>query len=585
MYPIMVKFLTLVANLALFYNLSAIPLVCSEVSGPPLSPSSNNSVSQKVVINELMVDPTPVVDLPPYEWIELHNTGEETLDLSGWKIAVGNAERTLSGASITAGGYLLLCTAAAAVELSRFGHTLVIQLPALRNSGNLVLLTNAEGQIVDQVNYSDTWYGSSAKRNGGYTLERIDPLRSCDERNNWSASSDPSGGTPGARNSIFANNTDQTPPQILQARAVSGTSVILIFSESIEPSLLTNLTNYAIAGLGNPYGFEERQADGLLLHWNQSMESNKSYWLELQNLADLCGNQLKQQPIELVWNTILPGDIIINEVLFNPLPGGFDYVELYNRSEAPVDLHRLVLAGRDNQLNLRQLISLGSSPTLMAPKQYLAFALQPEVVASQYPWGCAGCIVKLPTMPAYNNDKGWVVLLTEGNDLIDEFAYTEKMHHPLLHNVKGVSLERVDPYADTYAPGNWQSAAADAGFGTPGSRNSQMRRLNQKATVIAEPRAISPNGDGFNDAMDIRYTTPSPGWIANAWIFNLQGRPVQQLLHNQLVGTEGVLIWEANDPNGGRLPIGPYLLMFEMYDLRGEIHRFREAVYVTDSGY
>ena len=584
MYPHMAKFLTLVAFFALFYRLSAIATPPSKVLTASVPATPTPHYPPAVVINELMVDPTPVVGLPPYEWIELHNTGEDPADLSGWKISVGNTERPLPATTIPSGGYLILCNTAASVELSRFGQTGVFQLPALRNSGNLILLTNAAGQIADQVDYSDTWYGNSAKRNGGYTLERIDPFRHCDQRNNWSASNDPAGGTPGAQNSIFRHNADLTPPEVVQARATTATSAILYFSESIESSVLTNLLHYTLTNLGHPATIEEKQPFGILLQWNQPMEPNKSYWLQIQNLADLCGNSVGSQQIELVWNLILPGDIIINEVLFNPYPGGVDYVEVYNRSAGPVDLHRLVLAGRDNQLNISQLISLGTSQSLLAPKEHLAFSLQPDMVAAHYPWGCAGCIVKLPSMPAYNNDKGWVVLMTESNDLIDEFAYTEKMHHQLLHTVKGVSLERVDPYADTHAPGNWQSAAADAGFGTPGSRNSQMGQLNQKATLSIEPRAISPNGDGYNDFMAISYTTPGPGWVANVWIFDLQGRPVKQLMRNQLVGTEGNLLWEGNDQNGQMLTVGPYLLMVELYDLEGAIHRFREAVYVTDSG-
>ena len=36
-----------------------------------------------------------------------------------------------------------------------------------------------------------------------------------------------------------------------------------------------------------------------------------------------------------------PGDILFNEVLFNPMPGDPDYLELFNRSGKVIDASRL----------------------------------------------------------------------------------------------------------------------------------------------------------------------------------------------------------------------------------------------------
>ena len=39
-----------------------------------------------IVIAEIMADPSPQVNLPNNEWIELRNTSGITINLSGWRI-------------------------------------------------------------------------------------------------------------------------------------------------------------------------------------------------------------------------------------------------------------------------------------------------------------------------------------------------------------------------------------------------------------------------------------------------------------------------------------------------------------------
>ncbi len=164
---------------------------------------------------------------------------------------------------------------------------------------------------------------------------------------------------------------------------------------------------------------------------------------------------------------------------------------------------------------------------------------------------------------------------------MDEFHYTTDMHHQLLHDVKGVSLERVNPDAGTTFPENWQSASSDAGYATPGYKNSQFQdELPRRAGLRVEPQAFSPNGDGFNDELLLHYETSSPGWVANAWIFDTSGRMKMQLLKNQLMAVSGTITWNGNDNMGHSIPYGPYVLFFEMYDLKGNIERFRKAIYI-----
>ena len=84
-----------------------------------------------------------------------------------------------------------------------------------------MVLEGPEGLVIDSVYYRDTWYQNTAKENGGYSLEKIDPLNTCGEMNNWKASADENGGTPGKVNSVFANNIDILPPKINEIKILS----------------------------------------------------------------------------------------------------------------------------------------------------------------------------------------------------------------------------------------------------------------------------------------------------------------------------------------------------------------------------
>ena len=57
----------------------------------------------RIVINEMMVDPTPLVGLPDFEWIELYNTSNCRVNLAGWRIVVGTTSRTLPEAWLEPG--------------------------------------------------------------------------------------------------------------------------------------------------------------------------------------------------------------------------------------------------------------------------------------------------------------------------------------------------------------------------------------------------------------------------------------------------------------------------------------------------
>ena len=277
------------------------------------------------------------------------------------------------------------------------------------------------------------------------------------------------------------------------------------------------------------------------------------------------------------------GDILINEVLFNPVSGGNDYVEIYNNSEKEISTNRLYLASRDSKLELTQVYPLSISKRILYPGDYLVLTKDTNGV---FPWfniECVECFLQMEKFPSYNNDFDYVVLLDENMQVIDELFYTEKMHHPLLAEEKGISLERISFLQNTNDLKNWHSASTTSGYGTPGYQNSQVEiESNSEPKVTFSPESFSPNFDGYNDEYKIEYELDKPGFAANISIFDSAGRFVMKLVNNEILGTSGTISWNGEDQTGQKQKLGVYVVLVEIFNTAGEIYQFKDGVVLTD---
>ncbi len=277
------------------------------------------------------------------------------------------------------------------------------------------------------------------------------------------------------------------------------------------------------------------------------------------------------------------GSVLINEILFNPLSGGVDFVELVNVSEVPVPIHRLKLAGRNDTLALKQIYDVSSVIRYLKPGQYLTCTKDPKIIEAQYFSNNPESFCQMKSVPSFPDDAGTVVLLNDSLVVIDEFSYSAKMHSPFLADDNGVSLERISFEKPTAERSNWASAAAYAGFATPGLPNSQTESETEiQDEIIPEPQVFSPNGDGYNDQLSIHFKLSKPGYIANVRIFDVVGRQVKFLVKNQSLGQEGSWLWDGDSDSGQRLNLGVYIVLVELFDRDGQTKTFKKTCTLTD---
>lgn len=540
-----------------------------------------------LVINEIMAKPSPSFGLPGNEYIELYNKTPYMVDLTGWTIRVGTTSRSITEYQIIPGGYLILCNPINTDSFKPYGETLGINsFPAIPDAGQIISLWNNHDQVISSVNYTDKWYNSSFKAAGGWSLEMIDPENPCAGADNWSASMSPSGGTPGKANSLLAQNPDLITPGIHRAVLLSDKILRVFFT---EPYYYTSISSPEIFTVDNQIGSPLQVVVNppmflsVDLVFSQSFTAGITYTVNIEKvITDCAGNFLGSRNSVKFALPLQPEyfDLVVNEILFNPLEGGVNFVEVFNRSNKVINLQDVLITSRDLTAGtLRTIYQASIDGFLVFPMEYAVITTRAELVLRDYYTPNVYGFSEISTIPSFNNDKGNVILLNKSMDILDEFYYDEKMHYPLLTGVKGVSLERINYNKETNSKENWHSASQTAGFATPAYQNSQYNtgEESSRKEIMIEPDVFSPDNDGVDDFVSIYYEFEKPGFVATITIFDSRGRIVRKLAGNQLLGTSGFFSWDGTTDARQMSPLGIYLIHIDLFHADGSRKQYKET--------
>jgi len=539
-----------------------------------------------IVIDEIMADPTPQVNLPNNEWIELRNTSTTTFNLQGWRIGDATGQ---SGAmpvyNLKPDSMVIICTSSAVVAMSVYGPTIAVtSFPSLDNTGDLIYLRSPQNKIIHAVNYTDAWYQNELKKDGGWSLEMIDTKNPCSGMSNWKASTNLNGGTPGKRNAADAVNADITAPQLLRAYATDNLNIVLTFDEPLDSLKAATIRNYFISdGIGIPLSAITIAPtfDKVNLKLSTPLLRNKIYTITASAISDCAGNNIATKNSARVGLSEVASklDIVINEILFNPKGNGTDYVEIYNRSNKIIDLKQTYIANRNSTGVISSIKQLSADNYLLFPQDFMVITEDPVIVKRDFITQNMDAFVTVASMPSFNDDEGDVIILNAQGNITDELKYDEKWHFKLIDNREGVALERIDYNAATQNEGNWHSAATSVGYGTPTYKNSQYRLdLQVQGEIKLTPEIVSPDNDGQDDFATIDYSFPSPGYVANITIFDANGRTVRYLQRNALCGIKGNFRWDGLGEKFQKLPVGIYVIYTEVFNLDGKKKQFKNTI-------
>ena len=281
--------------------------------------------------------------------------------------------------------------------------------------------------------------------------------------------------------------------------------------------------------------------------------------------------------------TVEPGEFVFNELLPNPFAGGSEYIELYNRSDRALPVSGLSVAVRkaDGTLNTRY--PLSSVTATIESDGYVLLTKNLEGVTDFYTIQSPSSLFEVPKLPILANTSSTLVLFrSKDGTVIDEVSYTSKWHASSIKDQKGVSLERIDPDAETQSPSNWTSASATVGYGTPGYPNSQSDiSLPDDPDTPDEPTGIkTPQWDESAGHYTISYYLDQPGYNCRAFVFNIAGQRVAQIANHELLGLTGKLTWDGYALSGKQLQTGVYIFYAELYHTSGTVKRYKQVFLV-----
>ena len=562
----------------LFGNVAAGPLAAA-FAGLPVAPRFGD-----LIISEIMARATPVASLPASEFVEVYNrSATQTLSLRGVRLGkTGTAAPAVfpDTARLRPGQYAVVCSSPRAAQFAAYGKVYgLTNFPALSNGGDQLVLRGPGGRVLFEVTYSDAWYRDARKQAGGWSLEMIDTENICAGADNWTASPDPGGGTPGRANAAGAPHPDTAPPALLRAVALDARTVRLFFSEKLDSAAAASPARYALAApapavaRAAPVGPDFRVVDLTLAG---ALVPSRPVVLSVQTATDCAGNA--SGPLQAadfaLPEAAAPGDVVVNELLFNPRAGAVRFIELLNRSQKYVDIQGFQVGDGA----VAKPVSPG--PYALAPGQLVALTTSPATVQAQYPTSAdPAALLAVGALPTWPDAAGLATVLDASGREIDRFAYSKSLHLPLLGSQDGVSLERIRAQGPSLGS-NFHSAAGTAGYATPGRPNSQAQDApggGQELSVT--PEVFTPDDDGQQDFATLNYQLDQPGYVGSVTVYDAVGRLTRRLLRNESLPTAGFVPWDGLDDGGRKAAVGYYILHVELFrPASGERREYKKTV-------
>jgi len=422
-----------------------------------------------LLINEIMYAPK----LPHPEWIEIYNNSGKQVNLKGFRIADETDTVTVFNNTIilNAGEYFVISSDSSITTYYPGNYKFEkASIPQLNNTGDKVVLLDSLNRVIDSLQYNADWCTSTS----GASLERIEKSIPTINKANWGCSVDKLMGTPGRKNSIAAKEKDAAIIHLYPA--INSTNI----SQANElTAVIKNGGKAALQDIKILF-YEDKNYDSIPSQNELIKEElylnllqNDSVKIKAVVTSDRTGiinyiakifieddedtlNNFKITKINWYKNTEQRNDLIITEVMYAPVNGEPEWVELYNRSGKTINLQNYKIAEEVDT------IEITAEELQLLNGCYLVISTD-SIIFKYYTIPCRTIIKKLPKL---NNNGDKLMLLDKYSFIIDSLHYLADWG-----GADGKSLERIYYDSSSNKKANWKTSKNIKG-GTPGVKNS-----------------------------------------------------------------------------------------------------------------
>ncbi len=550
---------------------------------------------RQVIVNEILYRRATAES---EEFVELFNRSSQNFDLSGWTFSDATGSTLIPvGTQILSGEYLILTDSESfgtetadrpSKSLKSFTSVYLPGFPSLNDDEDAVVIKNKAGLVIDSLFYKETWGGDQP----GKSLERKDPESASNDASNWATNTSESGNSAGTQSSVF--QPDETAPEIVFAKLQPDGRIFIAFSEFV------NVNNTEVFVNEEPTKISQyNETEGnVVIVGEDAFTGGEPLSISFSIVTDFRGNTSEGLAVE-VSQPLAPGNVVINEILFDPLansddnlPDQTEYIELYNRSEYAISLEGFFLHDEPDENNEIRSIAPVSSQFKWIPSGEYALVYSEdratdfgesqlaEYFEMQHEDDQFYIRIDRSSLSLASSDDA-IYLSDSTGTTIDSVFYDESWQNPNLYDTDGVALERIDPTGPSNDGSNWSSSTRVNG-GTPGEQNSIFQQAGagpEETGISFTPNPFSPDDDGFDDNLFINYKLEEPDYLLRIRIFDRYGREVRKLADGKQAGFEGSLIWDGLTDSDQKNRVGIYIVLFEAYNsANGKNKTFKETV-------
>jgi len=421
-----------------------------------------NETRGDLVINEIMYAPVS----PEPEWIEIYNQSKKEISFKNYKLADRNDTVTINTRElkIMPGEYVIIAKDSSIISYYEIeSEYITAGFPSLNNTGDRIILIDSLNRVIDSLEYISSWGGTA-----GHSLERIDPVNSSVQKDNWATSK--KSPSPGRINTVsklninlaitqFSNDeyfiSGDIPDFSLVIRNEGLNTVtnpkVLIYSDPERDSIIQNKIPLLVLELASIEPGDTTRITFSLIN----LPSGMNYLIaKLNSIGDQdSSNNIAFSKIKSIILNEEIHDLIINEVMYAPKSPEPEWIEIYNRSNKEIIFNNYSIKDNSSHMSIK-------GAALLQPDQYLIIAKD----SSFYNYYDKDDLLIINTFPMLNNTFDSIILSDSLNRTIDSIRYNS-----IWGGSSGNSIERVNPGNYISDSLNWKQSLARA---TPGAINS-----------------------------------------------------------------------------------------------------------------